>query len=104
MFGLKKKYENITSDQVKNYLKDSNYMIIDVRESFEYDRGHIPGAKLIPLGQIPKRLNEIDKNKNIIVVCASGGRSSNAASYLGNEGYKVSNMMGGMMAWAGPIK
>lgn len=104
MFGLKKKYENVTSQQVQGWIKDPNYTIIDVRESYEYERGHIPGAKLIPLGQIPKRINEIDKNKNIVVVCASGGRSSKAAGYLGNEGYKVSNMMGGMMAWSGPTK
>lgn len=104
MFGLKKKYENVTSEQVKGWMKDSNYMIIDVREAFEFQRGHIPGAKLIPLSQVPARLNELDKSKNIIVVCASGGRSTSAASYLGKEGYNVMNMMGGMMAWAGPVK
>ena len=104
MFGLKKKYNSITSEQVQGLMKDANYIIIDVREAFEFEKGHIPGAKLLPLGQIPKRINEIDKEKSIIVVCASGGRSSNAANYLSQQGFDVSNMMGGMMAWAGPTK
>lgn len=104
MFGLfKKNYENITSDQVKNRMNDMSTQIIDVREAHEYSRGHIPKAKLIPLGSISTRLNEIDKNKQIIVVCASGGRSSSAAGLLSNAGYQVSNMMGGMNSWPGPV-
>lgn len=104
MFGfLKKNYENITSDQVKNMMNDKNIQIIDVREAHEYSRGHIPTAKLIPVGSIQGRLAEIDKNKKVVVVCASGGRSSRAAGILGEAGYEVSNMMGGMMAWAGPV-
>ncbi|MBC7960881.1 MAG: rhodanese-like domain-containing protein [Vallitaleaceae bacterium] len=101
---FKKKYENITSQEVSNVMNHADVMIIDVRESHEYSRGHIPKAKLIPLGTIEQRLAEIDKSKKIIVVCASGGRSSRAASFLGSAGYQVSNMMGGMMAWAGPTK
>ncbi len=100
---FKKSYENITSEQVKDRMKDLDTQIIDVREAHEYSRGHIPKAKLIPLGSISNRLNEIDKNKKVIVVCASGGRSASAAGLLGNAGYQVSNMMGGMMAWAGPV-
>lgn len=104
MLGFKKKYNNVTSAQVQGWLNDTNYIIVDVRETFEFDRGHIPGAKHIPLGQMPKRIKEIDRSKNIVVVCASGGRSSNAARYLSEEGYNVSNLMGGMMAWAGPTR
>lgn len=104
MFNLKKRnYENITADGVMKVMKDNNIKIIDVREANEFSRGHIPSAQLIPLGSLSQRLNEIDQNKKIIVVCASGGRSSRAAGILGEAGYEVSNMMGGMMAWSGPI-
>lgn len=104
MFGildslLKKNYENISASDVEGLLKDKNIQIIDVRESYEYKSGHIPKAKLIPLGQLTSRMNEINKNKQIILVCASGSRSGRAANLLASEGYKVKNMTGGMSAW-----
>ncbi|MNG32760.1 putative adenylyltransferase/sulfurtransferase MoeZ [compost metagenome] len=78
--------------------------IVDVRESYEWISGHIPGAKHIPLGQIPERLGELDPKKETIVVCMSGGRSSRACEYLSHLGYKVINMKGGMSAWTGDIE
>ncbi|PKM95832.1 MAG: rhodanese-like domain-containing protein [Firmicutes bacterium HGW-Firmicutes-1] len=105
MFELfKKNFSNVNAEQVQGWIKDEDVVIVDVREEYEYKKGHIPQAKLIPLNTIPQRLSEIDKSKKIIVVCASGGRSKGAASFLSSEGYQVYNMMGGMMAWAGPIK
>lgn len=101
---LKKKYEDVTSAYVNNVMNDKDTMIIDVREPYEFSSGHIPTAKSIPLGSLSKRVKEIDMNKNVVVVCASGGRSSRAASLLSDAGFKVSNMMGGMMSWTGPVK
>ncbi|WP_105615233.1 rhodanese-like domain-containing protein [Vallitalea okinawensis] len=104
MFGLfdnllKKNYENITAKEVESLINDKNTQIIDVRESYEYKSGHIPKAKLIPLGQLTGRLNEVNKNKQVILVCASGSRSGRAANLLAGEGYNVKNMTGGMSAW-----
>ena len=61
--------------------------IVDVRQPAEYEAGHIPGAKLIPLPELMERLDEIDSNKSIMVYCAIGGRSRVAAQMLAGKGY-----------------
>lgn len=106
MIGLfsKKKYEDITAKEVEKIANDQDKIILDVRELSEWNEGHIPSAKHIVLGTLDVRLHEIDKDKEIITVCASGGRSARAAALLANKGYKVKNMSGGMQAWTGPRK
>ncbi len=81
--------------------------LLDVREQVEFRAASIPGATLIPLGELNTKMNRLPKDKEIIVVCASGSRSSAAARQLIAAGYKVFNLQGGMNAWmrAGlPIK
>ncbi len=74
--------------------------IIDVREAWEYQQGHVPGAMLIPLGQLSKRLSELNPEKPVAVICASGARSQSAAGLLGQKGFKiVYNVIGGTGAW-----
>ncbi|MDQ4491183.1 rhodanese-like domain-containing protein [Sinomonas sp. ASV486] len=73
--------------------------IIDVREDFEVADGMIPGARHIPMGQIPGRLDEIDKSRPVHVVCRSGNRSGRVAEALGQLGYDVVSVAGGMMQW-----
>ncbi|MDC2863181.1 rhodanese-like domain-containing protein [Bacillus sp. BP-3] len=75
--------------------------IIDVREVDEVAAGKIPGAVNIPLGLIEFRMNELDKSKEYIMVCRSGGRSGRATQFLENHGFIVMNMTGGMLAWKG---
>lgn len=99
-----KEYENISAQEVETQMKDSNTVIIDVREPYEYSSGHIPKAKLMPLGSLAQKVDDINKEKEIIVVCASGARSARAAGYLGKLGYNVKNMSGGMSMWRGSIK
>ena len=77
-------------------------MVLDVREPAEYAGGHIPKALPIPLGQLSKRLDELQrfKDKPIVVVCRSGNRSANACGILKkNEFPQVLNLSGGMSAW-----
>ncbi len=77
-------------------------LLIDVREPEEYAGGHAPNAKLIPLGQLSSRLQEISyyKDKPIVVMCHSGRRSAIAVSQLQAAGFtQVSNVRGGMTAW-----
>jgi rhodanese-related sulfurtransferase len=77
-----------------------NVVLIDVREPFEYSAGYISGAKLIPLGQVPARVDEIPRDKTVIVTCRSGNRSGQAANYLRQQGFtNVHNMAGGVIAW-----
>lgn len=89
---------------VVDKMKSGQLQIIDVREPAEYSSGHIPGARLIPLGQIESRYKEIDPNKETVVVCRSGGRSSVACDFLSRAGYKnIRNLMGGMNGWSGEV-
>jgi len=75
-------------------------VILDVREQWEYDEGHIPGVTLIPMGEVPSRLDEIPTDKEIIVTCRTGNRSGQVADYLRQQGYdNVHNMLGGIVAW-----
>ena len=74
--------------------------VIDVREQWEYDEGHIPGVTLIPMNEVPNRLEEIPTDKDVIVTCRSGNRSGQVAEYLRQIGYdNVHNMSGGIIAW-----
>jgi rhodanese-related sulfurtransferase len=74
-----------------------NLEIIDVREPEEYSNNHIKGAKLIPLGTIDVRLNDIDWNKQVIFVCRSGARSNMAMNVAAIAGHEAANLAGGMM-------
>lgn len=77
--------------------------ILDVREPYEYQIANL-GGKLIPINNLPQRLAEIDRNREIIVQCKSGGRSQLAAELLHQAGYpKVINLTGGILAWADQI-
>jgi len=74
--------------------------VLDVREQWEYDEGHIPGVVLIPLGEVPNRLGEIPTDKNVIVTCRTGNRSGQATDFLRQNGFdNVHNMQGGIVAW-----
>ena len=79
---------------------DESVVLLDVREDDEWQRGHAPGARHIPMGQIPARLAELDPNATLFVVCHVGGRSQRVAQYLVGHGYTPLNVVGGMQAWA----
>ncbi|UYQ77348.1 rhodanese-like domain-containing protein [Glutamicibacter sp. JL.03c] len=73
--------------------------ILDVREDFEITEGMIPGAIHIPMGELNTRLDEIDINRPIVVVCRSGNRSARVAEALTGAGFTADTMAGGMTAW-----
>ncbi|OXM85908.1 rhodanese-like domain-containing protein [Paenibacillus rigui] len=91
----------ITPRQLKDRLEQGeSLIIIDVREDDEVAQGMIPGAKHIPLMQIPDRLSEIPQQEEAILVCRSGNRSGRAYDFLAAQGYsKLKNMSGGMLEW-----
>jgi rhodanese-related sulfurtransferase len=74
-------------------------LVFDVREPDEYSAEHMPGAVLIPLGQVMERLDEFPLDKPFAVICRSGGRSMQAARYLDAQGRTCVNVAGGTMAW-----
>lgn len=85
----------------KLHNNDKNIQIIDVREDFEYEMGHIPGAISKPLSTFPI---QVEKDTTYYVVCASGGRSEMACQVLAQAGYDVVNVEGGMAFWRGEIE
>jgi adenylyltransferase/sulfurtransferase len=80
------------------------FVLIDVREPHEYQICRIPYAKLIPLGDLPKRVNELDSADEIVAHCKSGMRSAKAVDFLKQAGFrKVRNMKGGILAWSDKV-
>lgn len=94
--------EDITCREVKSRLESGEeFHFIDVREEWEYEEANI-GAKLIPLGELPNHLSDIDhmKDEEVIVHCKSGARSGRAKKYLNSQGFSnVRNMEGGILAY-----
>ena len=74
-------------------------VILDVRQPTEYEEGHVPGAVLIPLGELGERLGELPTSEAILVICKSGVRSLKACELLASRGFDASNVSGGTMAW-----
>jgi rhodanese-related sulfurtransferase len=95
----------IEPDELERRLRRGDApMIIDVRQPEEYAQGHIPGARLIPLDQLPQRVGELDPGAEIVAVCRSGNRSGVAAEWLRAQGFRrVLNLRGGLKAWRGPL-
>ncbi len=78
----------------------SGSILIDVREQDEWDLGHAPTAQLLPLSSLAERFGELPAGVALLVVCHSGGRSARACEFLEANGYDVTNVVGGMSAWA----
>jgi len=95
--------KSFNADEAKKYMNRApgdKYTLLDVRQPGEYESGHIPGAKLIPLPDLNDRVNEIDADQPTIVYCAIGGRSRVAAQMLTGKGFReVFNLSGGIKAW-----
>jgi rhodanese-related sulfurtransferase len=77
----------------------SGALLVDVRERDEFAQAHVAGATLIPLSEFAERLQELPPARDIILMCAAGVRSANAAHYASGQGYHVANLEGGITAW-----
>jgi rhodanese-related sulfurtransferase len=73
--------------------------VIDVREPYEYTAGHVPGARLVPMEQLPRHADELRRNAAVYVICASGNRSLAAADYLSRLGVRAYSVAGGTGGW-----
>lgn len=73
--------------------------LLDVREDDEWQLGHAPGAIHIPMTDVPARIDEIDIDAQVYVICRQGGRSIQVVQYLNNVGFEAVNVTGGMVAW-----
>lgn len=82
----------------ESWVQENDATVLDVREPHEWDQGTLPGAVLMSQGEIVDRIEELPKDKPILCVCRTGGRSSNVAAFLSFNGYEAANMSGGMKA------
>jgi rhodanese-related sulfurtransferase len=73
--------------------------VIDVRQVDEYEEAHVPGSVLIPLDQLIERVDEVPATGEVVMICASGGRSYRAAEWLRAQGVDAANVAGGIIAW-----
>jgi len=92
-------------DQARSFMeknKPESYTLLDVRQEWEYEEEHLPGAHLVPLAELPDRMNELDAGKPMLVYCRTGGRSMAAARLLQGQGFAdIGNLVGGISAWNG---
>lgn len=97
---LGKPVSNLSAGELSEKLKNGKQpLVLDVRQPEEYRSGHIAGAKLIPLGELSRRIDELPRSREIVCVCASGSRSVSATRTLVGAGLNAVNMKGGMFAW-----
>jgi rhodanese-related sulfurtransferase/rubrerythrin len=100
-------FEDITSEELKQFIKshkEKEYLLVDVRTPDEYTKGHIPGAKFIPLNELLSDFSGLPANRDLIFYCHSGGRSIAAASMFSEEGITektIYNLEGGILSWEG---
>jgi len=98
--------EEITPTELSQRLaREQNLQVIDVRETFEYEIARIPGTRLIPLGQLVTRMNEIDPSRETVVHCKGGVRSAKGIEALKQAGFpgRLINLKGGITAWADEV-
>jgi rhodanese-related sulfurtransferase len=89
---------DINVDEAYKMYQDGT-LVVDVRTQAEWDEYHAPNTTLIPLDQLPNRLNEIPKDQKVLVICHSGNRSKQGRDILVNAGYNAISINGGLLAW-----
>ncbi len=77
--------------------------LLDVREDWEMAVASVPGVVHIPMGEVQARISELDRNKEIVVLCRSGRRSLEVAKFLQQNGFRCVNLSGGILAWSRDI-
>ncbi len=91
-------YEDIDPYELMRRVNEEAATVIDVREPWEYQQGHVPGAILMPLGDVPDRIDEIPDGA--VIVCATGNRSGHACAWLADRGKQgLANLAGGTYGW-----
>jgi rhodanese-related sulfurtransferase len=94
--------KEISTLQLKEMLESASPpALLDVREDWEWQRAHLEAARHVPMSQVPGRLSEIDRERDVVVMCHHGGRSRQIVLFLGQQGFdRVMNLRGGIDAWS----
>ncbi|MER7753766.1 rhodanese-like domain-containing protein [Kitasatospora sp. NPDC097643] len=80
--------------------REGGVLVLDVRETFEFAMGHVPGARSLPLGMLSGGLAELPRDRAVMVICASGNRSQVGAELLARAGFDAASVRGGTAAWS----
>ena len=98
-------YSEMEAVELQTLLKNGSApIIIDVREEFELEISKIDGAIHIPMNQVPKRIDELNPEKNYVIMCRTGVRSSQICEFLSNQNFRsIANLIGGINEWAKQI-
>jgi rhodanese-related sulfurtransferase len=89
---------DVTIDHLAAARADGS-LVLDVREPFEYVTGHVPGALLMPVSEVPAGHRELPQGRTVYVICASGNRSRRVTDLLRGRGYDARSVLGGTSAW-----
>lgn len=96
---------DVSVDEALRLWQNKEAIIIDVRTPAEYRDGHIPGVTNIPLDELEQRMNEVPKDKKVVLICRTGNRSAQGTKLLRSKGLSnVFNSTGGMSTWKGPVE
>jgi rhodanese-related sulfurtransferase len=92
----------IDSESLQGRLSEGeDFVLVDIRTPAEMAQGIIPGSSQLPMQMIPLKMNELPKDKDVVLYCRSGARSYQACAYLMQQGFeRVINLRGGIIAWA----
>jgi len=98
--GGRAPYNKVDAKEAERLVREQGAVLVDVREGFEWRRGHAPGARHIPLGKVKAHLAELPRDRPVVLMCALGARSAMAARTLAENGFAdVHNLEGGFRAW-----
>ena len=96
--------KSVTTEQLRQLIHLQQGLVLDVREAWEFEEGHIEGAVNIPTSQFMERFEEIPKNENVFIICEHAVRSKRVYHFLEEMGYeKIVDVAGGMSEWEGAI-
>jgi rhodanese-related sulfurtransferase len=99
---------NLTPAELAAWLADGvreRPVLLDVREPWEFQTCHIPGARHVPMNELPRRLGELDPAADVVAICHHGTRSLHVAHFLARQGFqRVYNLAGGVDAWARSVE
>jgi rhodanese-related sulfurtransferase len=96
--------KQISAPELAAWLADAERekpLLLDVREPWEYEKARIEGARLVSMREIPSRVEEFDRGKEVVAICHHGGRSQQVAMFLEKAGFtRIHNLVGGVDAWS----
>ncbi|HAM27191.1 MAG TPA: hypothetical protein DCP11_10995 [Microbacteriaceae bacterium] len=93
-----KQFSEVSAEEAISLTQDGTWLL-DVREQDEWDRGHAPLARLVPMSKLPEGLEDVPMDQRVLVVCHAGPRSLRVTNALLDAGFEAVNVSGGMLAW-----